>query len=106
MALMNCPKCSEQVSEAAAACQNCGTATASAGEAQAAGATQTKSPNTSKKLRLHTLISILNIVIGAAVMAAKMYADGEPGAIPILLVVFGIGWYFITRVRIRTSGAS
>jgi len=106
MALINCPNCSKQVSDAAAACPDCGAALASAGEAQAAGATLTTAQNPSRKLKLHTLLSILTIAIGAVVMAAKMYADSEPGAIPILLVILGIGWYFITRARIRTSRAS
>ena len=34
-------------------------------------------------------------------MAGKIYADGEPGAIPLLLIVLGAGWYFVARVRAR-----
>ncbi len=56
--------------------------------------------DTMTKLKMHKLLSALTIAIGVAVMLAKMYADSEPGAIPILLVVSGIGWYFITRARI------
>lgn len=40
------------------------------------------------------------IAVGVVVMVAKMNADSEPGAIPVLLIVFGAGRYFITRVRI------
>jgi hypothetical protein len=29
-----------------------------------------------------------------------MDGGGEAGKFPILLIVFGIGWYFITRLRI------
>jgi hypothetical protein len=56
-----------------------------------------------KKLRLHTLISILIVAFGVVLMTAKMYADSEPGAIPILLVLSGIGWYFIARGGIRSQ---
>jgi len=33
-------------------------------------------------------------------MSGKIYADSEPGAIPVLLVVLGTGWYLLTRVRV------
>ena len=58
--------------------------------------------NTLKKLKMHKLISVLITAIGFALMGAKIYADSEPGAIPILLVLLGIGGYFITRVRIQS----
>lgn len=51
---------------------------------------------------MHTLISVLFTVIGVVLMVFKIYADSEPGLIPILLVVFGIGWYLITRARMRS----
>jgi uncharacterized membrane protein len=56
-----------------------------------------------KKLELHKLLSALTIAIGFVLMMAKIYADSEPGAIPILLVVLGVGWYFITQVRIQSQ---
>lgn len=49
-----------------------------------------------------TIGSVLTIVIGVVLMLRQMYFDSEPGAIPLLLIVFGIGWYFITRARIRS----
>ena len=55
-----------------------------------------------KKLNMHTRISVIIIAIGLVLMMRQMYADSEPGAIPLLLVVLGIGWYFITRARIRS----
>jgi hypothetical protein len=48
------------------------------------------------------LLSVVTIAIGFVLMMAKIYADSEPGAIPILLVVLGMGWYFITRVRTQS----
>jgi hypothetical protein len=56
----------------------------------------------SKKLKVHTLLSVLTIVTGVVLMIFKIYADSEPGAIPLLLIVLGIGWYLVTRARIRS----
>lgn len=47
-------------------------------------------------------LSILTLAIGLVLMVGKIYADSEPGAIPLLLVVVGLGWYFITRVRTQS----
>ena len=52
--------------------------------------------------RRSTIGPLLTIVIGVVLMLRQMYFDSEPGAIPLLLIVFGIGWYFITRARIRS----
>ena len=35
-------------------------------------------------------------------MIYMIAVEDEPGGIPILLVVLGIGWYLITRFRIRS----
>ena len=32
-------------------------------------------------------------------MAGKIHADSEPGAIPMLLVLIGVGWYLLARAR-------
>ncbi len=58
--------------------------------------------NTLEKLKVHKILAALTIAIGFVLMLGKIYADSEPGAIPILLVVLGMGWYLITRVRARS----
>ncbi len=58
--------------------------------------------NTLGKLKVHKMLSVLIIVVGFVLMIGKIYADSEAGGIPILLVVLGTGWYFITRVRTRS----
>jgi len=35
-------------------------------------------------------------------MIYMIFVEDEPGGIPLLLIVFGIGGYFVTRVRIRS----
>ena len=52
-----------------------------------------------KKRKVNTILSVLITAIGFVLMVWKIYADSEPGAIPILLVVLGMGWYFITRIQ-------
>ena len=54
------------------------------------------------KLKVHRMLSILTLVVGVMLMAYMILVESEPGAIPLLLVVLGTGWYFITRVRSRS----
>ena len=58
--------------------------------------------NTIEKLKRHTLISVITIAIGVVLMIYMIFVEDEPGGIPLLLIVFGIGGYFVTRVRIRS----
>ena len=59
----------------------------------------------SKKLMVHTLLlSRLTLVIGTLLMIFKIYADSEPGAIPLLMIVVGAGWYFVSRFQLRSQG--
>jgi hypothetical protein len=46
-------------------------------------------------------LPILVIVIGALLLAIKVYVDSEPGAIPLLLVAGGSGWYLLQRFQPR-----
>ena len=103
MALINCPECSKEISNAAPACPNCGTPIASASEASAAGAQLTTTQLTSKKLKMHTAISVLAVIVGAVWIMVQMDAverGSEPSAIPILLLLLGFVWFIITRIRI------
>ena len=59
-----------------------------------------KTDNT-KKLKIQSLLSVLTGVIGVALLIFMIVVEDEPGAIPLLLIVGGTGWYFITRYRIR-----
>lgn len=59
--------------------------------------------NTTEKLKVQRMLSLLVLAVGLVLMIGKIYADGEPGAIPLLLVVLGTAWYFITRARSRAQ---
>ena len=58
--------------------------------------------DTLEKLKVQKILSALTVAIGLALMSGKIYADSEPGAIPLLLVVLGTGWYLVARVRTRS----
>jgi hypothetical protein len=49
--------------------------------------------------RLQKALSILLVVIGCLLMAGKIHADSEPGAIPLLMVSLGIAWQLVARFR-------
>lgn len=48
---------------------------------------------------VNALLSVLTVMTGVVLLMYMIYVEGEPGAIPILLVVLGIGWSVITRLR-------
>lgn len=54
---------------------------------------------------MHTLklMSVVAMVLGFALMAFKIYADSEPGAIPLALIVVGVCSYSIAQKRIRSE---
>lgn len=99
MALINCSECSQQVSDRAEQCPKCGNPIAGIRETIAAGTSVKTIQETGKKLKLHTLISLAIICAGVVMMIANN--EGPEGrATPLLLIVLGFIWYFITRIRI------
>lgn len=50
-----------------------------------------------------TLIPLLVSAVGAVLMAYMVYAEGEPGLLPLLLVTGGLIWYAIARARPRRA---
>lgn len=58
--------------------------------------------NALEKLKVQKALSMLTIAMGLVLLTYMIYAESEPGAIPLLLVVLGTGWYLISRARIRS----
>lgn len=54
-----------------------------------------------EKLAVHKILSTVTLVIGVLLLIYMVRVESEPGAIPLLLVVVGIGWHVVTRVRSR-----
>lgn len=101
MALIACPECSKEVSDSAPSCPNCGVAIASKQESSAAGAKLTTVQETSKKLKLHILGSVVMIIIGLLFIFTPSQAENaEPSAVPFLIFTFGFIWFVVTRFRI------
>ena len=46
--------------------------------------------------KVHQFLSIVMIVAGMALMIFMIHTESEPGAVPLLLVLIGMGWFFIT----------
>lgn len=59
-----------------------------------------------EKLKRHTRLSVLCVVIGIALLFYFGYAEDEPNVIPPLLIVGGIGWFIVTRIRMRAHRES
>lgn len=49
------------------------------------------------KLKIHSLLSVLTIVVGVALLIFMVVTEDEPGAIPLLLIICGTVWYFTAR---------
>ncbi len=57
--------------------------------------------HTREKLRVHAILSALTLVVGLVLLVYMIRVESEPGALPLLLVVLGLGWQIATRVRMR-----
>ncbi|GCC50102.1 hypothetical protein SanaruYs_03170 [Chryseotalea sanaruensis] len=56
------------------------------------------------RLRMQKLLSIQLIVFAVLLLAFKIYADSEPGALPLLLLLIGCSWYLNNRYRLKSQG--
>lgn len=57
--------------------------------------------NTHESQKMKKLVPILLIAFGVALMAVHIYVESEPGAIPLALIILGLGSYLLTRNRNR-----
>ena len=55
-----------------------------------------------RRLKLHTTLSLILLAVGAALMTFMITVESEPGLLPLLLVVGGLGWFLVTRARARS----
>ncbi len=93
MALIKCPECSQEVSDKAASCPNCGVGIVAVKETKAAGAPLTTTQLTSKKIKIQILLSIFIIIFGMVITAINYPVVG------ILTILGGIVWFIITKIR-------
>lgn len=50
---------------------------------------------------LHTVLSALLIALALGLLVFMVTVESEPGALPLLLLVLGIGWHVAARRRVR-----
>lgn len=96
MALIACTDCAREVSDKAPACPQCGAPIADRGVTRAIGTPLTTTQSTSKALKMQSLLATLTLITGFCVM----FATPEANAIGGLLVLAGLIWLIVTRVRI------
>jgi uncharacterized OB-fold protein len=105
VALLMCPECGNEVSSNAETCPRCGNPTAhvAAGEVRAIGTPVKTIQKTSKRLKLHKLISGLILIGGLiffiVVINQKEQKVGE-STLAILLCLIGFIWSAVTQIRI------
>ena len=103
MALIYCPECGKQVSDSAASCPNCGFGIASMRETNAVGTPLTTIQQTSKKLKVHYLISVSLIIIGLMWIFISASAEGsgqqQNWMVPVSMTFVGLFWSIVTKIR-------
>lgn len=55
----------------------------------------------SQKQNYFSIFSILIILLGVALMTYMIKVEDEPGALPLLLIVTGILWFFINQIKVK-----
>jgi len=107
MALIACPECSHQVSTKAASCPNCGAPIMGAKETVATGAHLVTTQTTSKSLKTEIMLSSV-VFWSGIVWAFSSNAAHDSSSVgvslsglsPTLMIVFGLIWYLVTKIRI------
>jgi hypothetical protein len=61
------------------------------------------SQEASRRLKIHGLLSVATFVVGVVLLVYMIVVEDEPGALPLLLVAVGIGWFVVTRLRVRSQ---
>jgi hypothetical protein len=52
-----------------------------------------------KKGNVQTLLSLFVLAAGLGLLAMMITSEGEPGAIPLALILIGGVWFGVTRLR-------
>ena len=52
-----------------------------------------------KKGRIQTVLSLLVLAAGLGLLAMMVVSEGEPGALPLALILIGGVWLGATRLR-------
>lgn len=47
------------------------------------------------KQKWSKVLSLLTILLGAVLLIYMIKVEDEPGAVPLILIIFGIVWFFV-----------
>ncbi len=99
--LIQCGGCGHDVSRNAQACPRCGEPIAAQAESAGSGVQLNTIQETSKKLKLHTLLAVGMMMMGFIwFMVAAQAPESGTLIIPMLLIPAGFFWYIVNRFRI------
>lgn len=54
-----------------------------------------------KEAEMQKRLSLLILAVGLVLVVFMIRTEGEPGALPLLLILVGAGWYLVARRRTR-----
>jgi hypothetical protein len=60
-------------------------------------------PDAGRNRRVHSILSTITLVLGLVLLVYMVTVEDEPGALPLLLIVVGIGWKLVMRYRVRSN---
>lgn len=99
MPLISCPECTKQISDMAPACPSCGVPVASVRESKGSGTTLNTMQETSKKLKLQSVLSVSLMGLGVILIGATK-DGGDPSTAGPLMLGGGLMWFIVNRIRI------
>lgn len=96
--LIKCHECGHDVSTQAPACPHCGAPVSS--ENQATKSNLVTTQLTSKRLKIHTLISAILLLLGLIGFISRTAVGEAPSGFTTLLMTTGLIWLVVTRIRV------
>lgn len=57
----------------------------------------------SQKLKYYSIAPLLTIFIGVLLLIYMISVEGEPGALPLLLISIGTGWFLKIKLNHKTG---
>ena len=58
-----------------------------------------------KKPMVHKILSVIVTLIGVALLVFMITQEGEPGAVPLIMITAGIGWFLASGYYSRSRQA-
>lgn len=56
-----------------------------------------------KRHKIQKRLSLLILGVGICLLIFMINTEDEPGAIPLLLIIIGAGWYLYTRAKLQSQ---